>query len=559
MTALLALCLSCSGNVQPEPSLEPSAQPYEEPSAEPVSEDPSVEPSVEPSAEPVVVLAAPSDLRVEVSGTTDALLSWTNNAENANGISIYCRDASESAFDLADVFLKPTATSYVFKDVVGRTLVFGVQATGARASANSEICQSGPVRLQNPEKMPVVNSSSSTYAYLMLNYTVKGSSNGHGLCWSENPLPTIDDNTLAGPSLPSDRTVGQLIPNAALEYGKTYYVCVYNKSGSGVFYSDPVQMSLGEEPSMPSLSWTRVANPSGVPSGVEVYSTESPLNGRNFKAWYAIADCSKDAELRVCYESSLATIDKISESSNGDCYVLINGGFFAWGSSWTTPYVIDGTRYGEGYGGSNVSDGSWTLCTPGVVGVDASGKPDAFWWSARPSVAYCYRMPLPTVPDQAKYWYESSVSQLKSFPCEAVDWQPYAAISAGPMVLYGGKVVVDDSHNGQWYTTNYELWASDIFPGSRPDRSAIGHTADGRVVLFVCDGRVDESDGASLPEMALILKSIGCVSAMNLDGGGSTGMMLGDTHLNTWYQGKGDSRKMEYRAVKTAVGFFKKL
>ena len=54
------------------------------------------------------------------------------------------------------------------------------------------------------------------------------------------------------------------------------------------------------------------------------------------------------------------------------------------------------------------------------------------------------------------------------------------------------------------------------------------------------------------------MKSIGCVAAQNLDGGGSTGIMLGNQHLNTWDQGKGTSRKKEYRAVRTALGFFKR-
>ena len=99
------------------------------------------------------------------------------------------------------------------------------------------------------------------------------------------------------------------------------------------------------------------------------------------------------------------------------------------------------------------------------------------------------------------------------------------------------------------YRTNYEVWATDIFP-THPDRTAVGYTADGRIVLFICDGRIAASDGAFVDEVALILKDLGCVGAINLDGGGSTGMVAGGVHLNDLTGGN--------RAVLSTLGFFKK-
>lgn len=58
---------------------------------------------------------------------------------------------------------------------------------------------------------------------------------------------------------------------------------------------------------------------------------------------------------------------------------------------------------------------------------------------------------------------------------------------------------------------------------SRASRTAIGITAEGKVVMMVLDGRQEPfSAGGSMEEIAQIMLDAGCVEAINLDGGGST-------------------------------------
>ena len=60
-------------------------------------------------------------------------------------------------------------------------------------------------------------------------------------------------------------------------------------------------------------------------------------------------------------------------------------------------------------------------------------------------------------------------------------------------------------------------------PSGAASRTALGLTADGKLILYTIDGRSSGySIGASLSQTAERLVELGCVSAMSLDGGGST-------------------------------------
>jgi hypothetical protein len=96
----------------------------------------------------------------------------------------------------------------------------------------------------------------------------------------------------------------------------------------------------------------------------------------------------------------------------------------------------------------------------------------------------------------------------------------------------GGPTLVRDSIVQVTY--NEEIfWGSGVGYDNRDPRTAVGFTPDNHVILFVADGRQTISQGVSLPELAGIMLDLGCVEAMNLDGGGSTQMAIGNTYVNS--------------------------
>jgi exopolysaccharide biosynthesis protein len=70
----------------------------------------------------------------------------------------------------------------------------------------------------------------------------------------------------------------------------------------------------------------------------------------------------------------------------------------------------------------------------------------------------------------------------------------------------------------------------------RHPRSAVGLSADGKTLLLLAvDGRQDDiSRGVTLAELAQLFIGFGAYNAINLDGGGSTSMILKDPAIGAW-------------------------
>ena len=97
-----------------------------------------------------------------------------------------------------------------------------------------------------------------------------------------------------------------------------------------------------------------------------------------------------------------------------------------------------------------------------------------------------------------------------------------SVLGAGPTLVKDGSV---------YLTTKTEDFGSDV-AGGRAPRTAIGVTKNGNILLVVVDGRQPSSAGLSLLELAIFMQELGAVDAMNLDGGGSSEMVVGEKIVN---------------------------
>lgn len=82
---------------------------------------------------------------------------------------------------------------------------------------------------------------------------------------------------------------------------------------------------------------------------------------------------------------------------------------------------------------------------------------------------------------------------------------------SGPLLVASGKP--------------YPL-TKNAFNDNRHPRTAIALTGDGKLLLFVVDGRNKSSQGMNLHELSSVLRWLGAKEAMNLDGGGSSTLYI---------------------------------
>lgn len=96
-------------------------------------------------------------------------------------------------------------------------------------------------------------------------------------------------------------------------------------------------------------------------------------------------------------------------------------------------------------------------------------------------------------------------------------FQPETLLGGGPWLLHEGTPAP---------TVAGEPYAEG-FREQRHPRTAIGVDGDGRILLVTVDGRQPGwSEGMTLVELTALMSGLGCRDALNLDGGGSTTMVV---------------------------------
>lgn len=98
------------------------------------------------------------------------------------------------------------------------------------------------------------------------------------------------------------------------------------------------------------------------------------------------------------------------------------------------------------------------------------------------------------------------------------------AIGGGPVLVQNGEIKI---------TNNEERKFGGKAVNNPEPRTAIGYTKDQKMIILVCEGRSTDAAGLSLVQLAKILKDLGCVEALNLDGGGSSCMLINGKETNT--------------------------
>jgi hypothetical protein len=280
-----------------------------------------------------------------------------------------------------------------------------------------------------------------------------------------------------------------------------------------------------------NITWTNVTATYNMPIGVQVFSGEDASIPLKIK--YIDVDLNT-TDLEVLPVLSTPTNAKNWATKLGAIAVM-NGGYFGGSSSFSA--VVNTTVEAKNVASLNRSGVDYPV-TRGFFGFNTDGTMAVNWiyhfGNAKTDV-YSFATPTP-----------NAIGTPAVTPTQAggTQWTSLAkGMGAGPVLIKNGTIV--DTYDEEVF------WGSGVSNTGLDPRSAIGYTNNKHLILLVADGRQPGvSAGASLPQMAFILNGLGCVEALNCDGGGSTQLATPNAYINTPSE--------SYRSVPSVWAIYKK-
>ena len=256
-----------------------------------------------------------------------------------------------------------------------------------------------------------------------------------------------------------------------------------------------------------------------LPSSVHVYRCTDSLNGRPFIAYYVSAQL-KDKHLIF---SDQVTNDKRFTPSQfyqleQFPLLVVNCTYFSFETNQNISMVMkDGGLIAysvTALKGRGEDSNLYYYPTRGAIGIDRKRRADVAWTFTDTAHRWPYAFEEMPVVAKGK---ESNPSIYDLKDIEWKWWKMRTAVGGGPVLI----------HDGRTWITNKE---EQLFSGGdldRHPRTAMGYTKDGRLIILAVQGRSPGiAEGATLEEVAKMLLDLRCFEAVNLDGGGSSCMLV---------------------------------
>lgn len=272
------------------------------------------------------------------------------------------------------------------------------------------------------------------------------------------------------------------------------------------------------EPDPTTLGWIKQSTEFGtLPEYLSVYKSPTELEGMKAIAYIAVADMSKATFAVIGDQVYSKTPNQIWKDEQQQYPIIMNGGYFVMGAGKSVSLLCRDSQVLAVNSQEEIRSDKSYYPTRGIFQLAKNGNFSTDWaYTTLDGVTYIYDQPSPN-----KSGYEPQPRPGAYFPTTGMKLNAESAIGGGPILLKNGSVrntFVEELFDEE----------SGVAPESYHPRTAIGVTANNKVIFFVCEGRsvTEGVKGMNMAMIANVLKSLGCVDAMNLDGGGSTCMLI---------------------------------
>ena len=275
-----------------------------------------------------------------------------------------------------------------------------------------------------------------------------------------------------------------------------------------------------------------------LPASMRVYKTMDSLDGKPFIAYYSKAKL-KDRGLNFTTDTSrdrrLTPLQFYA--GNDQPLLVVNCTFFSYETNRSLNIVEKN--------GKILAFNTHTIPMKGkdtfqykhplgsALGIDKNRNADVAWLLTDSSKKFSYasQIPVTTVlkdsvlkpsfkylSDNSTYFIDGSYLGPIYDKLSFKKWKMRTAVGGGPVLVQNGKIKI---------TNEEELKFTGKAINDKHPRTCMGYTKDGYLIIMVIQGRFPGiAEGATLEQEAKLLIDLGCVEALNLDGGGSTCMLI---------------------------------
>jgi hypothetical protein len=293
---------------------------------------------------------------------------------------------------------------------------------------------------------------------------------------------------------------------------------IFAKFISAIFF-----LGIGFLPCFGQLKWVNVTEQyAPLPRSVQIFISTDSVDGKPNRCFYISADLN-DKQLR--FTTQVGNGKRLTPTQfytqENQPLLVVNGTFFSFADNRNLNAVIREEEL-VAYNIPSVkgkNDSLYRYITRGAIGISKKGKPDVAWLFTDTSSRYPLALEkAPSTlsgfsPDPTMKFMKKELGR----DAGAKKWKMETAIAGGPVLL----------HNGQIKITNNEERMFVNGEKDRHPRTAMGYTADGKLIILMTEGRNPGiAEGMTLQHQAETLLQLGCVEALNLDGGGSSCLLL---------------------------------
>jgi hypothetical protein len=286
------------------------------------------------------------------------------------------------------------------------------------------------------------------------------------------------------------------------------------------------------------LKWVNVdADFAPLPSGVHVYKTNDSLDGKPNIAFYVAAEL-KNKQLNFTDDTTYKRrfTPKQFYNKNNQPLVVVNCTFFNFDKNQNLNTVVkDGKLVAYNIHSvpmKGIDTFQYRHPLGSAIGIDKKGNADVAWLytDSLSKYPFAQQSPYHNIKDSSnKFGYSKISKNTISLPGEfnrkhwekvplLKKWKMKTAVGGGPVLVQDGAIKI---------TNNEELKFTGKAIEDKHPRTCMGYTKDGKLIIMVIQGRFPGiAEGATLTQEAKLLIDLGCVEALNLDGGGSSCMLV---------------------------------